>query len=99
MATFQAIFVPGKVTKVAALAGTTSSAEIVMAKDMKFAIVATGAINIAFGQSGMSAADATGWYIPASATIEFDLGNAYTSIRVFNSTASAIDVYILVLSN
>ena len=99
MATFQAIFVPGKITKVTGLAATTSSAEILMAKDTKFAIIATGAINIAFGNTGMGAADASGWFIPANTTDEFDLGNAYSAIRVFNSTASSIDVYVLVLSN
>lgn len=101
MATFSAIFAPGITTKVVALAGSASSAEIVLGKDVKFAIVATTSpINIAFGQPGMAAADATGFLIPAGVIASFDLGNAYTSIRVFNNTAStATDVYVLQLAN
>src|SRR5215472_1666114 len=100
MATFQAVFVPSTPTptKLAALGGTSSSAEVVFNNNAIIAIQATGNCQVKFGISGMSAADNTCWFIPSGATQEFDLGNSYDRVRIFNPTAGNIDVYIMQLS-
>lgn len=100
MATFTSIFHPATAipTKVASLAGTSSSAELDFPNRRIIAIEATGDINVAFGNSGMAAASATGWLIPAGSTHQFDLGTEWSAIRVFNPGATAVDVYIMELS-
>jgi hypothetical protein len=98
MATQDSIFVPSTAPqKVAALSGTTSSSELVFNHNAIIAVQGTGNINVAFGKSGMAAADATGWLIPSGAVHMFDLGSAFDRIRVFNSTGSAVDVYVMQL--
>lgn len=99
MATFSSIFIPrGNETSSASLAATTSTAEIVLAKDTIFAVNATADINIKFGVSGMSAAASTDFRIPAGTTATFDLGYAYDRIRLYNAGAASLNYFILPLS-
>jgi hypothetical protein len=84
--------------KVAALASSTSSGELVFGVNSIIAVNATKDITIKFGQSGMAAAAATDWRIPANTIREFDLGQAFDRLRVFNLDAAATDVYIGVFS-
>lgn len=101
MAVFSAILVPSNDApiKVAALAASTSSAELVMSNNRIFAINADQDITIRFGTSGMAAADATFYRIPANQQTTFDLGGAFDRIRVFNqAAATAANVYIELLS-
>jgi hypothetical protein len=100
MAVFSAILCPSSapVQKVAALAATTSSAELAFGNNTIIAVNATQDITIAFGQAGMGAATASNFRIPANTTQTFDLGQTFSSIRVFNLAASAADVYVQPLS-
>lgn len=100
MATFQAVFVPAAAnpTKVAALGATTSTAELVFNNNAIIAVQATGNCQIRFGNAGMAAADNTAWFVASGSIQEFDLGNAYDRIRIFNPTAGNIDVYVMQLS-
>jgi hypothetical protein len=79
--------------KVAALATVTSSGELVFGNNVLVSINATKDITIAWGTSGMSAAAATDYRLPANTVLLFDLGQNYDRIRVFNLDASAVDVY------
>lgn len=101
MAVFSSVFIPGSdaVIKVAGLATTTSSAEQTLGKHKLFAINATQDITIKFGVTGLAAAAATDFRIPANTNVVFDTGSQITSIRVFNlSGTTAADVYVLGLS-
>ncbi len=108
MAVLSAIFAfsAEKPQKVTALAAATSSAEIVIGKDRKIAIVCTAngaqvaqSFTIAFGTAGMAAADATNMAIPLNTIAVFTMGNAADRIRVFNLGAAAADIWIQPLSN
>jgi hypothetical protein len=100
MAVLAAILLPGQDPdiKVAGLAATTSTAEQLLGKNKLFAINATQDICIKFGVTGMSAAAATNFRIPANQTAVFDTGEAFTHIRVFNLGSSAADIYAKGLS-
>lgn len=80
----------------AALATVTSSAEIVLGPNRIFNITATGALTIRFGVSGMPAASAADFQIPANTVMTFSLGpvGGNDRIRVFNTTASSITYWI-----
>jgi hypothetical protein len=111
MATFSAVFAPStanSTVKVSALAGATSSAEIDFNKDAKIVIIASPnavsstlpGVFVKFGQAGMSAADATGFFIPINTYVSFDLSNAWTAVRFFNQDPSvAVNIYIMQLAN
>jgi len=85
--------------KIAALAAVTSSAEQSLGSNRIFAINATQDITIKFGVTGMGAATAADFRVPASQTQVYDTGFEFTHIRVFNLHASSTaDVYIQFLS-
>lgn len=100
MATLTSIFIPATAipTKISALGATTSSAELDFPKYRIIGIQATGNINVTFGVSGMAAASATGWLIPAGAVHQFEMGSEWTALRIYNPESSAVDVYIIELS-
>jgi hypothetical protein len=110
MATFSAVFAPGSTNataKVTALAAAASSAEVVFNKNAKIVIVAapqaaattTPGIKVKFGQSGMAAADATGFFIPTGVYVSFDLSNAWDRVRFFNGSSASVDIYVMQLSD
>lgn len=100
MATFSAVFTPsgsGTGTTAdlnASLAATTSTAAITLEHNRLFAINADGDINIRFGNSGMDAASGADYRIPAGTTAVYDLGNAFTRIRLYNPGGSSINYWI-----
>ena len=96
MARFAQILSPAgdAVIKVAALTATTSSAEQLVGSRRIFSVVADQDITIRFGLTGMGAADATFYYIPAKQQTTFDMGTN-THVRVFNLAASAANIWIL----
>ena len=100
MAVIDAILVAGQSPdlKVAGLAAAASSAVLELGINTIFAINGTDAFNIRFGKSGMDPASATNFRIPANTIVVFSMGQAFTHIRVFNDTASAIDVHAKQLS-
>src|SRR5258708_3271997 len=96
MATNTFVSIPAQVaaTKVAALATTTSSAEIALGTNVIFEINADQDITIAWGAAGLGAATATNFRIPANTMQRYDMG-IFNSIRVFNlSSTTAANVYI-----
>lgn len=111
MATFSAVFAPSTsnaTAKVTALAAGTSSGEVVLNKDAKFVVIAnptpgvtptTAGVHVKFGQSGMAAADATGFFIPINTYVSFDLSNAWDRMRFFNQDTVTVDIYVMELSN
>jgi hypothetical protein len=78
----------------ATLATVTSSAEIVLGRYQLFAINASGDLNIRFGNSGMPAAAATDYRIPANTVVIYQIPQTYDRFRVFNSTGSNVTYWI-----
>lgn len=99
MAVFSSILgFAGAPSKIAALANTTSSAEVVLGNKVLFAIVGSGSFYLKLGKSGMSAAAVTDFLIPSGTVITLDMTSQYDSLRVFNNSGGAIDVHIQPLS-
>jgi hypothetical protein len=102
MATYQSVFIPATTipTKIAALGATTASSIQTFSKYAILAIEATGNINVTFGNAAGPAvtATATGWLIQSGAVAEFELGSEWDSVWIYNPGASAVDVYIYMLS-
>lgn len=100
MATLDAILVFSQepVIKIAALAADTSSTEQLLGKNQLFAVHGTDGFHIKPGATGMGAAAATDFLLPGGQVHVFDTGQAFTHIRLFNDTASAIALYIQPLS-
>jgi len=97
MATPTFVSTPSQETqlKTAALAITTSSAEIVIGINKVFEINSDQDITIAWGTSGMGAATAANFRIPANTMMRYDMGSAFSSIRVFNlSGTTTANIYI-----
>lgn len=96
MARFAQILTPAgdAVLKVAGLATVTSSAEQAIGAHRIFSVVADQDITIRFGRTGVAAADATFYYIPAKQQTTFDMGTN-TVVRVFNLAASAANIWFM----
>lgn len=77
----------------ATLAGTTSTAEIVLAKQELICINANGDICIKFGNAGMGAATASNFRIPSGIVAQYVLGPA-DRIRLYNPGATSITYWI-----
>lgn len=84
--------------KIAALTNGSSTAEIILGTNAIFAVNSTKDVTIKFGNSGMAAAAATDYRIPANQQTTLDTGTAFSSIRIFNVDAAAGDVYVQKLS-
>lgn len=106
MAVMDAILTPGEPrgTQTAGLGASASTAELLLGPQQIFVISGRGAsgasasLHIRFGRTGMAAAAATDFFVPACAMPTFDTGSEFTHVRVFNPNAGAIDVHILKLS-
>jgi hypothetical protein len=59
-----------------------------------FALNATGDINIRCGNSGMPAAAATDFRIPAGTTVTYQVPSQWDRIRLFNPNAGSVTYYI-----
>lgn len=80
-------FVPGfagEATVTAALVAA-SSAEIILGPNAYFYVTASAVLNIAFGLSGMSAASAANFQLPANSLVMLTTGDHYDRIRVFGT--------------
>lgn len=84
--------------KTGTVATVSSSAEIVLGRYQLFAINATGDINIRFGNSGMPAAAASDFRIPAGVVATYAIPAQYDRFRLFNAGASTITYWIQPLS-
>jgi hypothetical protein len=102
MAIFTGIFVPvggstaGSTTAdlSAAITATTSSAEIVLGRYTLFAINANGDVNMRCGNSGMPAAAATDYRIPAGTVAVYQVPEQWDRIRLYNPGAGSINYWI-----
>lgn len=90
MAVMSAILVFSGEPCVNAAPAGASTAEIVLGTNCIFAINATADINIKFGNSGMGAAAATDYRIPANQQTTLDTGSAFDRIRVFGTASVSI---------
>jgi hypothetical protein len=78
----------------ASLGATTSTSAISLGSETVHFISATGAYHIKVGTSGLSAASATDFYIPAGVIYTLYLNRNNTHIRIYNPGASAINYFI-----
>lgn len=100
MAVFSAVFSFSEEAAITATLGaTTSTSEIVLGFDRKFAVTATGAFNLKMGTTGMTAAAATDFEFPASAVFTIATTSATDRIRIFNPGAGNISYWIQPLAN
>jgi hypothetical protein len=102
MATFTSIFVPvGGATLNSTTAdlsgtisGTSSTGEIVLNRYTIFAVNATGDINIRCGNSGMPAAAATDFRIPAGVVATYAVPEQWDRIRLYNAAGTSVTYWI-----
>lgn len=101
MAVFDAILSPAnrRAVKTAVTAAAASS-EIVFGENEIFAITGDGAFNIRFGAPGaVGTPDSSDWYVPAGATLTFDIGRNWTSFKLYNPSATqTTNVWYMILS-
>lgn len=71
-----------------------SSAEILLGAYQSFAINANGDINIRFGGTGLPAATASDFRLPANIVAVYPVSKANPAIRIFNPTANTITWWI-----
>lgn len=103
MATPTSIFIPINSTAQSSTINTvSSSAEILPstagAHNVIFSINGNQDLCIAFGNSGMAAATATNFRIPAGVVATFDLSDQYDRIRLYNPSGSTATYWIMQLS-
>lgn len=101
MARFTGIYVPtphGSVQTGTVNAGA-SSGEIVLNNRSTFALAVSGQVQVAFGNSGMSAAVAGDFPLWANSTSFFDLGDQFDRFRIFNNGASTITYWVMPFGN
>lgn len=97
MAVMDSILKPGqaKPTK-QSITTAASGAEIVLGTNAIFTLVGdSGACHLAFGNASMGVAAITDMFVPADTLITLDLGDEFSSIRLFNPEAGTIDFYVL----
>jgi hypothetical protein len=99
MATELSTFHPTGENLGATVNATSSSAEIVIGTNRIFLLRTSGASNVKFGNTGMGAAAATDWIIPANNTVPdmFDMGDAVDRIRIYNPGGAGITYTIMFL--
>lgn len=88
------ILVPGSASPSKTNVSAASSAEVVLGNRCIFLIVCDAALNLKFGNAGMSAAAATDMLIPANFPMTFDTSDLWSSVRIFGTG----NAYILKLS-
>lgn len=95
MATLASILIPYGAGVTATLGGTTASSGIKLNRYAKFAINSTQVTTIVFYNSATPNADqpvpsaTVGFSIPVGVTFTFDLGSAYDTFAIFNTSASS----------
>lgn len=102
MATITSIFVPAGGSTVgsttADVTGTittlASTAEIILGRYQLFALNANGDINIRFGNTGMPAAAATDFRLPAGSIVTYRIPAQYDRFRLFNAGAGTVTFWI-----
>lgn len=96
MSVIAGVFTPATDTASAALGATTSTAEIAVGANRLIRISASGDATVKFGLTGMGAAAATDIPVWGKTYQDFFTGE-FTHIRIFNTTASSINYFIVPL--
>ena len=94
MATFDAVFTPCENDQTGSVTTAVSSAEIVIAPNQIFYLVGSGDMNIRFGQTGLAAATANNFLLPAKTLARYDAGRTGIALRIFNPGGSTINWWI-----
>lgn len=94
MATFDAVFTPCENDATGTVTTAASSAEIAIAPNQIFYLIANGDANIRFGATGLAAATANNFYLPAKTGARYDSGRTGLALRIFNPTGSTITWWI-----
>lgn len=102
MAIFSSIFSPvggstaGSTTAdlTGSIGAGASTTEIVLGRYQLFALNATGDVNIRCGNSGMPAAAATDFRLPAGVVVTYAVPANWDRIRLFNAGASSVTYWI-----
>lgn len=100
MALFDSLLVIGEArgTRVQS-AAITSTAEILLGKNIKFWFCADQDTHLRFGATGLGAADATDMYVPVKTPVMLDTGNDFTAFRAFNaSTTTTANIHYIRMS-
>lgn len=96
MAVQSSILVPaGDAVLTATLGATSSSAELTLGTNRIFSIVATADVNVKFGNTGMGAASANDYRIPANQQTTFDTSDQWSRIRVFSTAGGTYHIQFL----
>lgn len=95
MAIFSSVLAPAGAGQdlTASIGTTTSSAEILLTAYQYFAICANQDINIRFGPTGVSAASASDFRIPANTIAIYPVSKQNPALRIFNPDASTSVTY------
>lgn len=86
------VSIPAQQATITATLAGASSAEIILGQNVIFEIVASAAMNVAFGVSGMAAASASNFQLPANVIHRWDTGNYNDRIRIFGTGTYWIQV-------
>lgn len=97
MATFDCILTPGEVDSTGTVTAGVSSAEIDIAPNQIFYLIANGDLNIRFGSTGLTAATASNFYLPSKTGTRYDSGRTGMAMRLFNPTGSTVTWWIQTL--
>lgn len=97
MATFDCILTPGEVDSTGTVSAGTSSAEIDIAPNQIFYLIANGDLNIRFGSTGLGAASASNFYLPGKTGTRYDSGRTGMAMRLWNPTSGSVIWWIQTL--
>jgi hypothetical protein len=104
LATFAAFMAPGEGaggsdgTITTAVSANASTAEIVIGFRYIFSIICDSDMHVKWGVSGMAAATASNFLIPAKMLVTMDMGESFDRVRVFTATGATGNIYILPLT-
>jgi hypothetical protein len=103
MATFQSIFIPSSPAASTLFNGSiaaSGNATVVLAPRTLFAIaISGGTANIRFGNATkVPAAAATDWPVFASSVQEWEMGEEFDRLNIFNGTGGSITYWVYVIT-
>lgn len=102
MATIQSVFIPTSPTAATLFTGTIATgatASVTIGYRTIFAIATTGDCNVRFGNATkVPTAAATDWPVFNKAIAEFETGEEFDRISIFNNTAGNVTYWVYCLS-
>lgn len=99
MAVQTAVFTVKNVDLTAVVGASGNTADLVLGINQVFNLTSTGPINIRFGDANTIAnATASNFQVPGNIVVQYDTGQQYDRIRIFNPGAGNTTYWIQVLS-